>query len=44
MTDKWKRREKKQHKAKYGHTVSGKSVFVTVAVQVKKANKLSEEK
>lgn len=42
MTDKWKRREKKQRKAKNGMRISGRSVFVNVAVQVKKAEEATK--
>jgi hypothetical protein len=37
---KWERREKKSFKAKYAPTVDGRSVFLIVQIQIKKAKKV----
>lgn len=43
-TNKWSRRDKKLHKRKHGMRVSGKSVFTSVEVKVKKATKVANKR
>lgn len=42
--DKAEGRDKKRHKRKNGMRITGRSVFLTVEIQVNKANKLKKEK
>ena len=44
MTDKWKRRERKQHKKKTGMRISGRSILDIVEIQRKRAEKIRREK
>ncbi len=41
---KWERRERKQHKARNGMQVTGRSIFVLEEVKVKKARKARQSK
>lgn len=42
--EKWKRRDKKRNKARYGHKVDSKSVFLIQRLQIERAEKLKKEK
>ena len=42
--NKWSRRDKKMHNRKHGMRVSGRSVFTSVEVKVKKATKVANKK
>ncbi len=44
MTNKWKRRERKQQKKKTGMRISGRSILDIVALQRKRAEKIRDEK
>jgi hypothetical protein len=44
MTNKWERRERKQHKKKTGMKISGRSILVIPEIQRKRAEKIKHEK
>ena len=44
MTNKWKRRERKQHKKKTGMRISGRSILDIVDITRKRAEKLKKKK